>query len=559
MTTLRPRLIQATRLLVLLSMLITSIGAVPLAPTAEATTPASAETELDSVTSEADTNAANSADESTYVAPTISRPEPRIEARPVAPDSIRTAQPAAGFSSNGPLFSAKVTDFVVTSNSLIAASESGLATSTDEGATWTLHFELPTLAALAQDPGNPQTLFASGRFNSFFGNTAVFRSEDGGTSWTVVFDAFPQSTFSPPRVTSLAVTIGASPTVLAIVDKKLYVSSDQAASWQLSEAGFPSNYAVVSLTADATRPGVVYVTLSRPEDGVYRSADNGASWALVNASPPFSSANVLAVDPLSGRVYLGRISGSGRGVIYSDNGIDGWTATNLTTHIYHLSVGPDGVVYAGEIRNNVHVSTDSGLTWTPSITPPAGTLNVLAADPAQANLAYAGSDGGPYRSADGGLTWELRPGAPPPLPAELPTLYLVDSTNSGGGVWRTNDLGESWQQLNTGLAAPRESRLIASALNQPARLYLSATRFADFYLYRSDDGGLQWQGLAGLNDVLAAEAPGIARVNGLAVHPTDPEIVLVTAWVCCNQRAVYRTSSLSERKAELSVYSRHAT
>ena len=61
--------------------------------------------------------------------------------------------------------------------------------------------------------------------------------------------------------------------------------------------------------------------------------------------------------------------------------------------------------------------------------------------------------------------------------------------SSGEGVFKSQNAGESWQTMNTGLS---ETEVVALALHptQPARLYAVT---AHGVIFRSTDGAATWQ------------------------------------------------------------------
>ena len=105
----------------------------------------------------------------------------------------------------------------------------GISKSTDAGLTW-LEADLGIRDAfplcLALDALAPKTLYA-GTGNAAFG--AVFRSSDGGASWSSLAGM-------PPPVYSLAVDPDDSRLIYAANDNGVYRSTDAGATWQLSLA-----------------------------------------------------------------------------------------------------------------------------------------------------------------------------------------------------------------------------------------------------------------------------------------------------------------------------------
>jgi len=106
-----------------------------------------------------------------------------------------------------------------------------------------------------------------------------------------------------------------------------------------------------------------------------------------------------------------------------------------------------------------------------------------------------------------------------------PRVFYMGST--GGGVWRTEDFGESWENLTDGQLPVGSIGAIAVAPSDAGVLYvgtgsacLRGNVSTGRGLYRSSDRGQTWQ-LAGLE-----EAGQVGRVR---VHPSDPDLVYVAA------------------------------
>jgi photosystem II stability/assembly factor-like uncharacterized protein len=185
----------------------------------------------------------------------------------------------------------------------------------------------------------------------------------------------------------------------------------------------------------------------------------------------------VAVDPRDpDRIYVGTVDA---GVYASDDGGATWRQDEQglpDRHVTSVAVSPshrDGgvsVVYAGTEPSNLYRSADGGRGWqglpalrelpsepTWSFPPRPETHHVRTialhyTDPDW--LAVGIELGGVMRSRDAGATWlDHNPAAPRdahellthPLAPER--LYEV----AGGGVARSEDLGESWRRLDDGL------------------------------------------------------------------------------------------------------------
>ncbi|HSS52959.1 MAG TPA: hypothetical protein VLX28_28790 [Thermoanaerobaculia bacterium] len=341
---------------------------------------------------------------------------------------------------------------------------SGILKSTDGGVTWEdAGLRDGPSQALAVDPADSRIVYA-GRADG------VFRSVDGGAAWANAGLA---------GVSRLAIDPRQPSTVYAGASRQIFKSTDRGATWSLAWAG-PETIALLrDLTLDPLS-GAVYTIFSQvsgtAEDKVFRSTDGGATWL-----PVFSRFNIqgLAVDGRSpGRLYLGTQAG---GVYRSDDRGGSWTAAN-------------------------HGLREAGFA-------------AIAADPNTPGVLFAASNMDPigalgfspralFRSTDGGATWTSPFGNPEASPRV--NGVTADPLHPGtwyvpyaGGVLKSQDGGETWISASQGLRSPEFVDAVVSASPKSDKLYaLGWDRFptcghpdCSLLVYRSGDGGEQWQGV----------------------------------------------------------------
>ena len=124
-----------------------------------------------------------------------------------------------------------------------------------------------------------------------------------------------------------------------------------------------------------------------------------------------------------------------------------------------------------------------------------------------------------------------------------PNLYYMGAT--GGGVWKTDNAGATWENLSDGHFKVGTIGAVAVARSDPNVIYVGTgespirgvtTSHGDG-VWKSTDAGKNWTHL-GLE-----EAGQIARIQ---VHPTDPDIAWVGVqgqiWGSSEQRGVFRTT-----------------
>lgn len=182
---------------------------------------------------------------------------------------------------------------------LVAMSTGGVYRSTDGGETWEpgnrgirAYFfpdnEYPEFGQcvhkVAPSAGSSRQLFAQNHHG-------VYRSDDGGDSWTSIADGLP-SDFGFPIVTHphrpgvvYTYPVTADARRFPTGDRcRVYRSADAGATWTAQTSGLPQGpyYAIVlrdaMCTDDAERAGVYFGTRNGE---VYASPDEGDSWHLV--------------------------------------------------------------------------------------------------------------------------------------------------------------------------------------------------------------------------------------------------------------------------------------
>jgi photosystem II stability/assembly factor-like uncharacterized protein len=234
----------------------------------------------------------------------------------------------------------------------VGVAEAGLFRSLDDGLTWShvtglrRHESAGSWApgagglcahSIEHDPTNPNRLWVG------ISAVGVFRSDDGGDSWTLTNDGVQVT--GPP------------------------------------DAGVEHDigYCVHALVLDPDDPAVLYRQEHR---GLYRSEDGADTWLDANAGVPSrfgfplvmdnSTHNLFAVPqqsdehriPLDGRLRVYRSTDRARTWHDASNGLPdepGYAGVLRTA----VSTDNQGLVALGTTSGEVHVSEDSGDSWSP--------------------------------------------------------------------------------------------------------------------------------------------------------------------------------------------------
>src|SRR6185436_11594154 len=123
------------------------------------------------------------------------------------------------------------------------------------------------------DPADEQTLYALSRPGS--GGSALFRTRDGGRSWTAISDSLPRADGAAPFTNHVAV-YAANPEVLFLgtADGRVFASQDRGDSWkERTSVGAAINVVVVDPRAGAgANEHTVFVAT---DSGLFASRNDG--------------------------------------------------------------------------------------------------------------------------------------------------------------------------------------------------------------------------------------------------------------------------------------------
>jgi photosystem II stability/assembly factor-like uncharacterized protein len=333
----------------------------------------------------------------------------------------------------------------------------------------------------------------------------TMRTTDGGASWNAVYSR--KSGDQAWTTTGLDVTTSYgyhfdpfdhNRQFISTTDIGLFRSEDGGKSWTSSTQGVPKDWmnttywlefdpkirgrvwSVNSWTHDLPRPkmwrahGVVNY-----HGGVCRSDDGGRTWVKSNDGMEQTAATHILLDPTSppkARVLY--VAGFGRGVYKSVDGGLSWKLKNtgITQNepfAWRIIRDNDGALYVliarrsedGSIGNDkdgaIYKSTDNAENWSRVAMPEGSNApNGLAIDPNNPRRLYLaawarasgvhGDGGGVYLSEDGGKTWRQVLEKDRHIydvtidPRDSKILYASGFESS---VWRSSDRGEHWSRI----------------------------------------------------------------------------------------------------------------
>jgi photosystem II stability/assembly factor-like uncharacterized protein len=328
----------------------------------------------------------------------------------------------------------------------VAVGSGGVWKTTNAGTTFTPIFDAQpsySIGEITIDPTRPDIVWVgtgenvSGRHVGW--GDGVYRSRDAGRTWERMGLADSQHIgriLVDPRDGNVVLVAAEGPLWSAGGDRGVYRSADGGATWtpvlQIDE-----HTGVTDLEFDPSNPDVVYAAAYQrrrhvwgflaggPGSGIWKSTDNGRTWREVTSGLPKGDMGKigLAVTPADPNLVYATIEASAdeRGFYRSrDKGeswerrnayISGGTGPHYYQEIEASPVNPD-VVYQMDVF--LQVTRDGGKTFEMGETAhdKHSDNHALWIDPANPRHLLIGTDAGVYESFDDGATWRLFPNMP---------------------------------------------------------------------------------------------------------------------------------------------------
>ncbi len=411
------------------------------------------------------------------------------------------------------------------------AANGGVWITVDGGAEWNaLWFRQPSMAigAIAVAPSNPMIVYAATGedtpgWGPSYGGAGVFRTSNGGAAWAMC-------AAGPGARSNKVLVHPTNPDVVYVAtDTGLWKSIDGGASWANRRPGH-----VTDALLDPTAPETLYV--GAQNDGVYRSTDGGATWVprqgttggFFTALPWGAAAEWVKLSmgqggsvgtrfiaakmgPDSGRVFLSTTAGDNWVMVpdvVQPAGYNEWTNV--------ISVHPrfSNRILAGAVGLS---RTVTSYTFDPT----SGTHSdhhQVVYDPVDPTICYVATDGGVYRSTDGGATWALRSRAMTAtqfysvgVSQTLP-LVVGGATQDQGVLKLRANSDLDWDDVRAG----NEGGFFVVDPNDSRTIYTTPW---SHNLRRSTDGGATWTDIRnGMMGTFNGAQVGPATVRHLAVR-----------------------------------------
>jgi uncharacterized protein (TIGR03437 family) len=266
---------------------------------------------------------------------------------------------------------------------LYATQDNYVWRSTDAGTTWAKLTAFPsgaTVVSVAVDFEDSNTLYAG------LNPQGVFKTTDGGITWVAVNNGIPAGTSGAINVPRVVTDPKFPQVVFAATDNALFRSDNGGSSWTATVNRF---VIAQTLTFDPITPGTVYLTIYQPNAvAVSKSTDDGKTFVGGAGLPDGTAPYAILADPFrQGVVYAGSFSGI---FVTTDSGAT-WTKQFSGVDVF-LAADPNNPVLYTSLSYGIGRSTDGFKTVTPVGFPQGSLQQLVVAGPSVFVLATPSND-----------------------------------------------------------------------------------------------------------------------------------------------------------------------
>src|SRR5579864_3335370 len=447
-------------------------------------------------------------------------------------------------------------------NNLDGYTGAGILKSTDGGTTWS-HIPGPfvgpfrattgggSIGSLAVHPTNGQIVLAG---VSLPGADGIYRSTDGGSTWTQVLGASGESgtgvVFDPTNGNNVFAAIG---NAFGNASNGIYKSTDGGVTWTGPAQTNPPPGRVTIAIAPSS-PTTLYTAFATALNGtasagsllgLFKTTDGGATFNKLTSTPDFCGSDgtanqcwydmALAVAPNNANVVYAAgkytyATQAQTSVIRSTDGGTTWSllgagANGVTVHtdVHTVAFSADsGTVYIGSdggVWSTTNV-TASAVNWTSQNATLAITqfYNGISIDPTNVNRGFGGAqDNGPL-AYTGGLAWTQPTSGDGGFTSIDPlTPNTVYVTTTGNDILKSTTGGLSgYSSVSPNIGSDRAAFIAPFVIDptSPSNLYFGANR-----LYQTTDGATTW------NPISPDLTTGTGTLSAIAVAPSNSNTV----------------------------------
>jgi photosystem II stability/assembly factor-like uncharacterized protein len=317
----------------------------------------------------------------------------------------------------------------------VGAASGGIWETKNDGATWSPIFDHEgsySIGALAIDPKNHSVIWAgtgegNGQRSVAYGD-GVYRSDDGGASWTNVGLKHSEHIgriVIDPRDTNVVYVAAQGPLWNSGGDRGLYKTTDGGKTWNRI-LSISEHTGIADVAMDPVDPDFLYASAWQrerkqytlvnggQESAVYRSTDAGKTWIKTNRGLPGGDLGRIgfSVSRADHNVVYAEVEASGNkgGIFRSTDRGATWEKRNgfAAQGMYYgvIEADPKNVDRLYIMSVVIMISEDGGATVHPLGESAKHSDNhVIVIDSEDTDHLLVGCDGGVYQSHDRGKNW----------------------------------------------------------------------------------------------------------------------------------------------------------
>lgn len=364
----------------------------------------------------------------------------------------------------------------------------GLWKSTNFCGSWISVFDnqnTSSIGAIAIDIANPNVIYCgtgeSNSLRSYYPGTGMYKSTDGGTTWTFIG---LENTYS---IGSIAINL-TNPQIVYVAavgstrrkntDRGIYKSTNGGSTWSQS-LYVADSVGAIDVVLDITNTNKLfaamwerqrredYIKYGGPMSALYVTTNGGTNWSVVTGGFPSNASDLgrISVDicmsnPLTVYALTAYANGNSRGLYKSVDGGSTWSLINASVgsssnyawfnRICKVNPGNVNVVICGGL--NMERSTNGGTSFLSVGTSHVDQHAVAFANSNQ-NFIVLGNDGGVDYTTNGGTTWSAS------LTLPITQFYAgeIDNNNPNTILGGAQDNGTvrstgpfTWSEINGG-------------------------------------------------------------------------------------------------------------
>jgi MYXO-CTERM domain-containing protein len=403
----------------------------------------------------------------------------------------------------------------------------GIYKSTDAGANWTQlaadtfggrafsrivvsPMDGQVLFASVMSTGDPQGVGAKGHPGAG-GPKGVFRSSNGGTSWSLLAGGLPavdasDIAFAPGDPSTMYAALAGHQANAA---NGIYKSTNGGDNWMKLAGGLPASPGRIAIGIAPSNPDRLYALIARPDDasgsgsslqGIYTSNNAGMTWTATAGVANFMGDQgvydaVVLVDRQDADVaYFGGVNI--KKTIDGGMSITDVTAPHVDNHALAFTASGDLIV--GE-DGGVARSANGGSTWT-RVSQGLGISQLYAGvtiHPTNADYVLGGFQDNGSNARDATGAWHnvlMADGGYTAIIKSAPNVQFA-TIYDAGSLYRSTNGGQSFPRSSTGISAMDRTAFYQVTAPNPADPQVVFT--ATHRIYKSTNQGASWTAISG--------------------------------------------------------------